>query len=133
MTPAVYVQTNDAADNEVLAFEPLGDGRPPRLGASHGRSRNRKAAPAVPELDRAQRRRPAAAGRQRGQRRVVAVRGRGGGLRLADRVASGGATPTSVAVSGDLVYVLNNGTPNIAGFRIARRPAASSWRARRGR
>ena len=42
----------------------------------------------------------------------------GGGLALADRVASGGATPTSVAVSGDLVYVLNNGTPNIAGFRI---------------
>ena len=40
------------------------------------------------------------------------------GLRLADRVASGGATPTSVAVSGNLVYVLNNGTPNIAGFRI---------------
>ena len=41
------------------------------------------------------------------------------GLVLADRVASGGATPTSVAVSGDLVYVLNNGTPNIAGFRLA--------------
>jgi hypothetical protein len=40
------------------------------------------------------------------------------GLRLSDRVASGGATPTSVAVSGNLVYVLNNGTPNIAGFQI---------------
>jgi 6-phosphogluconolactonase (cycloisomerase 2 family) len=43
-----------------------------------------------------------------------------GGLVLADRVASGGATPTSVAVRGDLVYVLNNGTPNVAGFRIDR-------------
>jgi 6-phosphogluconolactonase (cycloisomerase 2 family) len=42
-----------------------------------------------------------------------------GGLELTDRVASRGATPTSVAVSGDLVYVLNNGTPNIAGFRIS--------------
>ena len=41
-----------------------------------------------------------------------------GGLRLTDRVASGGARPTSVAVSGDLVYVLNNGTPNVTGFRI---------------
>jgi 6-phosphogluconolactonase (cycloisomerase 2 family) len=40
------------------------------------------------------------------------------GLRLADCVASGGRTPTSVAVSGDLVYVLNNGTPNVVGFRI---------------
>ena len=37
---------------------------------------------------------------------------------LADRVSSGGRTPTSVAVRDDLVYVLNNGTPNIAGFRI---------------
>jgi DNA-binding beta-propeller fold protein YncE len=40
--------------------------------------------------------------------------------RLSDRVASGGATPTSVAVDGDLAYVLNNRTPNIVGFRIER-------------
>jgi 6-phosphogluconolactonase (cycloisomerase 2 family) len=32
------------------------------------------------------------------------------GLRLEDRVDSGGSRPTSVAVSGELVYVLNNGT-----------------------
>ena len=38
------------------------------------------------------------------------------GLRLTDRVASGGATPTSVAIRRNLVYVLNNGTPNIAGL-----------------
>jgi len=43
-----------------------------------------------------------------------------GGLALTDRVASGGATPTSVAVREDLVYVLNNGTPNITGFTIDR-------------
>jgi hypothetical protein len=42
------------------------------------------------------------------------------GLVLADRRASCGATPTSVAISRDLVYVLNNGTPNIAGFRTGR-------------
>jgi 6-phosphogluconolactonase len=41
-----------------------------------------------------------------------------GGLRLSDRVASGGATPISVAVSGNLVYALNNGTPSITGLRI---------------
>ena len=40
------------------------------------------------------------------------------GLRLAGRVGSGGSKPTSVAVRGDLVYVLNNGTPNICGFRL---------------
>lgn len=40
------------------------------------------------------------------------------GLRLADRVGSGGSKPTSVAVSGALVYVLNNGTPNISGFNL---------------
>ncbi len=41
------------------------------------------------------------------------------GLRLAGRAGSGGAKPTSVAVSGALVYVLNNGTPSISGFRLA--------------
>ena len=40
------------------------------------------------------------------------------GLRLADRAGSGGSKPTSVAVSGALVYVLNNGTPNISGFNL---------------
>jgi 6-phosphogluconolactonase len=40
------------------------------------------------------------------------------GLRLADRVPSGGSAPTSVAVSGSLVYVLNNASASIAGFRI---------------
>ena len=40
------------------------------------------------------------------------------GLALSDRVASGGATPTSIAVRGDLVYVLNNGSASIVGFRL---------------
>jgi 6-phosphogluconolactonase len=40
------------------------------------------------------------------------------GLRLAGRVGSGGSRPTSVAVRGDLAYVLNNGTPNVSGFRL---------------
>jgi 6-phosphogluconolactonase (cycloisomerase 2 family) len=41
------------------------------------------------------------------------------GLRLADRAGSGGDKPTSVAVSGTLVYVLNNGTASVSGFRLA--------------
>ena len=40
-------------------------------------------------------------------------------LRLLDRVPSQGQMPVSIAVRGDLVYVLNaGGTPNIAGFVI---------------
>jgi len=42
-----------------------------------------------------------------------------GGLRLAGRAGSGGSKTTSVAVSGALVYVLNNGTPDISGFHLA--------------
>ena len=54
------------------------------------------------------------------------------GLRLVDRAGSGGSKPTSVAVSGELVYVLNNGTPSIAGFRVADGRLVES-RARHGR
>jgi 6-phosphogluconolactonase (cycloisomerase 2 family) len=43
----------------------------------------------------------------------------GDSLRLADRVASGGTAPTSIAVHGSLVYVLNNGSASVSGFRIA--------------
>jgi len=40
-------------------------------------------------------------------------------LRLLDRASSGGTKPVSVAVHGDLVYVVNGGgTPNIQGFHV---------------
>jgi 6-phosphogluconolactonase len=42
-----------------------------------------------------------------------------GGLSLVSIVPSGGEFPNSVALSGDLVYVLNaHGTPNISGFTL---------------
>jgi len=42
-----------------------------------------------------------------------------GGLELADTAGSGGTTPVSLAVSGHLLYVLNQGgTGNIAGFWV---------------
>jgi 6-phosphogluconolactonase (cycloisomerase 2 family) len=53
------------------------------------------------------------------------------GLQLAGRVGSGGSGPTSIAVRGDLVYVLNNGTPSISGFTLADgslKPLAGSTR-----
>ncbi len=39
-------------------------------------------------------------------------------LYLTDVVSSGGVAPNSVTVHGDWVYVLNSGTPNIAGFYL---------------
>jgi 6-phosphogluconolactonase (cycloisomerase 2 family) len=42
------------------------------------------------------------------------------GLQLKSIVSSGGSFPNSVALSGNLVYVLNaHGTPNISGFRVS--------------
>ena len=50
---------------------------------------------------------------------VLEVNG-GGNLRWRDKVSSGGEFPNSVALSGDLVYVLNakGARPNINGFRL---------------
>ena len=85
------------------------------------RARDRQAAPAVAELDRAQRRRRAAARRQRRQRRAVAVRGRARtGSSWSRRVASGGsarrrASPSTATSS----TCSTTATPNITGFRIA--------------
>jgi hypothetical protein len=42
------------------------------------------------------------------------------GLQFLSKIASGGVFPNSLAINGDLVYVLNaKGTPNITGFRLA--------------
>jgi 6-phosphogluconolactonase len=116
---AVYVQTNDAAGNEVLAFERGVDGTLAPLGrfGTGGRGTGKPHLASQNSIVLT----------EDGDRLLVVNAGsdelslfavEDGGLRLADRVASGGATPTSVAVSGDVVYVLNNGTPGIAGFRI---------------
>jgi 6-phosphogluconolactonase (cycloisomerase 2 family) len=120
MAPAVYVQTNDAAENEIVAFGRAEDG----TLAPTGRYSTGGCGTGQPHLP--------------SQNSVVLDEDGGwllvvnagsdelsvfavgpDGLRLADRVGSGGSTPTSVAVSGSLVYVLNNGTPNITGFRLA--------------
>ena len=43
----------------------------------------------------------------------------GNGLLLSSIVGSGGSTPVSVAFNGRLLYVVNSGSDNIAGFRSA--------------
>jgi 6-phosphogluconolactonase (cycloisomerase 2 family) len=120
MAPAVYVQTNDATGNEVIAFSRAEDGALAPLGrySTGGRGTG------LPHL--------ASAGSMvlSGDGRWLLVVNAGSdelslfavqphGLRLADRTGSGGSRPTSVAVRGTLVYVLNNGTPSISGFTLA--------------
>ena len=117
--PAVYVQTNDATNNEVLAFERHGDGRvgPGGRFATGGRGTGEPHLPSQSSIvlsDDGSQLLVVNAGSD--ELSLFAVED--GGLRLADRVASGGARPTSVAIDGDLVYVLNNGTPNVTGFRV---------------
>lgn len=116
---AVYVQTNDATENAVLAFERRPDGRLAPVGrfATGGRGTGQ------PHLASQSSIALGDDGRQllvvnAGSDELSLFAVVNGGLELTDRAASRGATPTSVAISGDLVYVLNNGTPNIAGFRI---------------
>jgi DNA-binding beta-propeller fold protein YncE len=54
-----------------------------------------------------------------GSNEVSVFSARNGQLRWLSKSSSGGTFPNSVALSGDLVYVLNaQGTPNITGFRL---------------
>jgi 6-phosphogluconolactonase (cycloisomerase 2 family) len=54
-----------------------------------------------------------------GSNQVAAFRVSPRGLEQTAHVSSGGATPTSLSVSGDLLYVLNaGGSGNISGFRV---------------
>jgi 6-phosphogluconolactonase (cycloisomerase 2 family) len=120
MSPAVYVQTNDAAVNEVIAFSRSEDGALALLGrySTGGRgtgSPHLASAGSVVLSDDGRWLLVVNAGSD--ELSLFAVQP--DGLRLADRAGSGGSKPTSVALSGALVYVLNNGTPSISGFRLA--------------
>ena len=122
LSGAVFVQTNDAADNAVVVFPRAEDGSLSRLGAfsTGGRGNGTPHLPSQGSLV------PAV----NGTRLLVANAGSddvsvfavaAAGLSLTDRVPSGGSTPRSVAAHGDLVYVLNaggDGPGNVSGFRL---------------
>jgi 6-phosphogluconolactonase len=119
MSPAVYVQTNDAAGNEVIAFSRSEDG----ALAPQGRYSTGGRGTGSPHLASAGSVVLSDDGRwllvvNAGSDELSLFAVQPDGLRLADRASSGGSKPTSVAVSGALVYVLNNGTPNIGGLRL---------------
>jgi 6-phosphogluconolactonase len=120
MPAAVYVQTNDAANNEIVAFSRSQDGTLAPLGrySTGGRGTGEPHLPSQSSVVLS----------DDGRRLLVVNAGSNelslfavepDGLQLAERVESGGSKPTSVAVGGGLAYVLNNGTPNISGFKLA--------------
>jgi 6-phosphogluconolactonase (cycloisomerase 2 family) len=116
----VYVQTNDAERNDVIAFDRSDDGNLRRLGRYETGGRGS----GVPHLAS----QSSVVLSDGGDWLLVANAGsdevslfavEADGLRLAVCASSGGSAPTSVAVRGDLVYALNNGgTPSISGFRL---------------
>src|SRR5499427_9197094 len=118
MSAAVYVQTNDATENEVIMFRRADEGalapvgRYPTGGRGTGVPHLASAGSVVLSDDG---RWLLVVNAGSDELSVFAVEP-GGVLRLVGRAGSGGRTPTSVAVRGALVYVLNNGTPNISGF-----------------
>ena len=121
MNERVYVQTNDASKNEVVAFDRSADGRLEPLGrydtGGHGTGKPHLASQSSVALsDDGRWLLVANAGSD--QLSLFAVEA--DGLSLADVAGSGGSAPTSVAVRGDVAYVLNNGgNPGISGFSLA--------------
>jgi 6-phosphogluconolactonase len=114
----IYVQTNDAARNEVVAFGRDGEGRLTRLGwfetGGRGSGVPHLASQSSLALDAKRLLVTNAGSDSLSLFRVTAE-----GLELAGNVPSGGSAPTSVAVHGDLAYVLNNGSPGITGFSLS--------------
>lgn len=135
----VFVQTNEASGNRIVVYRRTDDGRlvQPRSFATGGRGG--VAAPGT-ESDHL-----ASQGSlvydsphsllfaaNAGSDSVSVLRVRGDGVQLRDVQPSGGQFPASVAVDGNLVYVLNSGGSGVLqGFRItgdAIRPIPGSRR-----
>ena len=122
----VFVQTNEVAGNRIVVFERQAEGSLDRRGTYATGGSGGIAAPGT-ESDRL-----ASQGSlvyDEGHRLLFAVnagsdsvsvfRVRGDRLKLTDVDASGGGFPASIAVHGDLVYVLNSGNDGrLQGFRI---------------
>jgi 6-phosphogluconolactonase len=121
MNERVYVQTNDASENEVVAFDRSADGTLEPLGryATGGRGTGKPHLASQSSVVLSEDGRlllVANAGSD--QLSLFAVEA--DGLRLSDVAGSGGSAPTSVAVRGELAYVLNNGgEPSVVGFSFA--------------
>src|SRR4051812_29264824 len=122
---AVFVQTNDPSGNAIVAFHRLSDGTL-RRDATYPTGGNGGFEPGAPADALASQgslvyhRKPGVLLAVNAGSDSVTVFGVDGDV-LTQRqvVASGGSFPTSIAVHGDLVYVLNAGADgSVAGFRL---------------
>ena len=124
--PVVLVQTDNTAGNQVVAYDRAGDGTLSQAGAyATGGLGGQTAGSAADHLSS-----QGSLGYDRRDGLVVAVNAgsntvsvfgiRGDRLSLHQVIGSGGTFPVSVAVHGDLVYVLNaeNGG-SVQGYRIS--------------
>ncbi len=127
-TGAVYVQTNDASYNEVIAFHRSASGvlnhvgRFATGGRGTGRPRLSSQGPLILSED----------GRwllvaNVGSDDITVFAVRPNGLTLTDRIASGGDMPFSLTLHGTLLYALNRGgAGNITAFRLSAAGTLSS-------
>jgi 6-phosphogluconolactonase len=120
MNERIYVQTNDAERNEIVAFSRSDEGRLEPLGrfdtGGRGTGQPHLASQSSVALS------------EDGSLLLVTNAGSDelslfevspDGLRLVSRAPSRGSAPTSVTVQGEFAYVLNNGEPGINGFSLA--------------
>ncbi|WP_367026464.1 beta-propeller fold lactonase family protein [Methylococcus sp. ANG] len=114
----VYTLSNDPAGNEVLAFHRYGDGQMAPAGrfatggTGTGSGLGNQGALALSENARY------LFAVNAGSNDLSVFRIGRDGLELTDRTAEEGATPVSVAVSRNRVYVVNSGDDSVFGFRF---------------
>jgi 6-phosphogluconolactonase len=125
---AVYLSSNDAAGNSILIFDRASDGTlvPAATIPTGGRGTSDGLGNQLSIVLTQDRRFLYVV--NAGSDDITAFRVTGGNLEpIGAPVPSGGGQPISLTVHGDLLYVLNAGTPsNIAGFRIAQDGSISS-------
>jgi 6-phosphogluconolactonase len=117
MQNAVYLQTNDAEANEVVVYRRGDDGSLTRGGRyeTGGRGTGERHLPSQSSVVFADGHLLVA---NAGSDDVSLFSAHGEELELIGARPSGGSRPVSVALHGDFVYVLDNGSDSIAGFRI---------------
>src|SRR6266850_361375 len=123
-TGAVFVMTNAASGNEIIAYGRNADGslEQGRRFSTGGRGSGGTTDPLASQgsLTLTEDRSFLLAVNA-GSGSVSVFRVQGARLSLVDRVPCGGAEPVAVAQHGNLVYVLNaGGTSNVVGFRLER-------------
>ena len=115
---AVYAMTNAAAGNSVLVFDRAADGAVSPAGsvATGGKGQGAGLGSQGALTLSADQRWLLAV--NAGSNDVTVFSVTDDGLQWRSKTPSGGVTPISVAIHGRLVYVLNAGTPNVAGFTL---------------